>query len=226
MGQDKRIRIIVGHYGSGKTEFAVNYAIKLAKEKKKVALVDLDIVNLYFRSREKKDMLESLGIKVIGSNLEGRAADVPAISPSVLLPLQDKSYEAILDVGGDDIGARTLGRYHSYFQKEDYDMFCVVNANRPETQDVYGVIKHIQAIQNISRLSVTGLINNTHLLRETTTQDVLKGQQLIWQVSERLHIPIKYVSVLAEVAEKLPQGLEGEIFPIRLYMREDWMDRS
>lgn len=224
MKQDKRIRIITGHYGSGKTEFAVNYAIKLAKEKKKVALIDLDIVNPYFRGREKKDMLERLGIKVIGSSLEGGGADVPAISSSVFLPLQDKSYEAIFDVGGDDVGARTLGRYHSYFQKENYDMFCVVNANRPETQDVCGAIKHIQAIQNVSRISITGLINNTHLLRETTPQDVLKGQRLIRQISEKLHIPIKYVSVLAEVAEKLPQQLDGEIFPIHLYMREDWMD--
>ncbi len=112
MLNDKRIRIIIGHYGSGKTEFSVNYAVKLASLGKKVALVDLDIVNLYFRSREKADILEEMGIKVIASSVKAAAVDIPAISSQVLVPLQDKSYEGIIDVGGDPVGARTLGMYY------------------------------------------------------------------------------------------------------------------
>lgn len=101
---DKRIRIIIGHYGSGKTEFAVNYAIKLAKQGRKVALADLDVVNVYFRSREKAEMLESLGIKVISGALGHNAnLDVPAIAAGVLGPLQDESYDVILDIGGDPL---------------------------------------------------------------------------------------------------------------------------
>jgi hypothetical protein len=224
MLEDKRIKVITGHCGSGKTEFAVNYAIKLAKEKKKVALVDLDVVNPYFRSREKKDLLGKLGVEVIGSSIEGTlTVDMPAVSSSVLHPLQDTSYEVIFDVGGDDIGSRTLGRYYPYFKNEKYDMFCVINANRPETHELQGATRHLKAIEKVARISVTGLVNNTHLLRETTFEDVLKGQVLAKQISDKLHIPIKYVSTLKEVANKLPEEMEGEIFPIHLYMREDWM---
>ncbi|KXG75078.1 nucleotide-binding protein [Thermotalea metallivorans] len=224
MLNDKRIRVIIGHYGSGKTEFAVNYGVKLVQQGKKVALADLDIVNPYFRSRERQEMLEKFGITFIGSAIDRSiGSDLPAIASSVLGPLQDKSYEVILDVGGDAVGARALGRYHSYFKEGDYDMFCVLNANRPETQDVEGAIQHLKAIERVVRAPVTGLINNTHLLRETTVEEVLKGQELVKKVSEKLNIPIRYVSTLEEVARLLPSDIGGEIFPMRMYMREDWM---
>ncbi len=112
---ERRIRIITGNYGTGKTEFSVNYALKLAEQGKKVALVDLDVVNLYFRSREKQEMMEKAGIRVISSSIKGKGADLPAVSAEVAAPLQDDSYHAILDVGGDSMGARVLARYHQYF---------------------------------------------------------------------------------------------------------------
>ena len=222
--KDKRIRVIIGHYGSGKTEFAVNYAVKLAQTGKKVAIADLDVVNPYFRSREKQEMLESMGITVIASALKGSSgSDLPAVSASVIGPLQDEDCQVILDVGGDSVGARALGRYQNYFKEGSYDMFCVLNANRPGTQDVAGAIEHLQDIERVARTPVTGLINNTHLLRETTVEEVLRGQELVKQVSDELNIPIKYISTLEEVARLLPSNLEGEIFPIKMYMREDWM---
>ena len=224
MLKDNRIRVIIGHYGSGKTEFAVNYAVKLAQLGKKVAIADLDVVNPYFRSREKQEMLEGMGILVIASSLKGSlGSDLPAVASGILGPLQDESCEVVLDVGGDSVGARALGRYHSYLRPGQYDMFCVLNANRPGTQDVEGAIGHIEAIERAARASVTGLVNNTHLLRETTDEVVLKGQELVREVSNKLRIPIKYVSTLEEVAQHLPENLEGEIFPIKMYMREDWM---
>lgn len=223
MLKDNRIRVIIGHYGSGKTEFAINYALELAKEKVKLALADLDVVNPYFRSREKQQLLEDQGIKVISSYVTGSGSDLPAVTADVLGPLQDKECNVILDVGGDSMGARTLGRYKEYFQKGEYDMFCVINANRPGTQDLEGILHHVSSIEGTSRARITGLINNTHLLRHTTVEEVLKGQELTLQASKILNIPIKYVSVLESLVDQLPKDLEGEIIPIRMIMREDWM---
>jgi len=223
ISNDNRIRVIVGHYGSGKTEFAVNYSVKLANEGKKVALADLDVVNPYFRSREKSEELEKLGIKVIGSAVKGNAVDVPSISAEVQTPIQDESYDAVLDVGGDPAGARTLGRYSNYFKEGRYDMFFVVNANRPETQTAEAAIRYIKEVERVSRIKVTGLINNTHLLKSTTVEDVLSGQKLIEEISELLNIPVKYVSALRKVANELPKDIKGEVFPLDLYMREEWM---
>ncbi len=223
MLDDKRIRIITGHYGSGKTEFSINYAVKLAKSGKKTALADLDVVNLYFRSREKKKNLEKLGIKVISSSIEASALDIPAISSEIYGPFQDSNINYIVDVGGDHVGARVLSGYHKYLQNDEYDMFYVLNGNRPETQTVDKAIEYLKKIEENSRAKVTGIINNTHMLKSTTVSDVIKGQKLALEVSEKLCIPIKYTVVLEDIAKKLPKDIGGEIFPIRLFMREDWM---
>lgn len=220
---DRRIRIIVGHYGSGKTEFSINYAVKLAEEKERVILADLDIVNLYFRSREKADELERLGVKVIGSSLKGNGVDLPAITPEIYTPLQDQSYQLILDIGGDPVGARALGRYYQYLNKGEYDMFFILNANRPETQTVEKAIEYLRNIEDISRAKVTGIVNNTHMLKDTTVEDVMRGQKLAENLSEMTNIPIKYTSALEKVAKNLSLDLTSKIFPIHLYMREEWM---
>lgn len=224
MNKDKRIRIIIGHYGSGKTEFSLNYALKLNELGKKVAIADLDVVNLYFRSREKASLLEEKGIKIIGASIKGNALDLPAISGEVLTPLQDKSYDTILDVGGDPAGARALGRYHEYFQEGQYDMFFVLNTNRPETKTVQKALEFIRQIEDTSRAKITGIVNNTHLLKSTTIEDVLKGYELSLELSELTSIPLKYNVVIEELAPLLPNNLIGEIFPIKLYMREEWMN--
>lgn len=222
--KDKRIRIIIGHYGSGKTEFSVNYALALAKSGQKVSLCDLDVVNPYFRSREKADLLEANGIHVI-SGAKGHNANlaIPMVSAEISAPIEDEEIQAILDVGGDSVGARVLARYSPAIRQRDYDMFCVVNANREQTQTLEGVMSHIKAIEATSGLQVTGLINNTHMLRETTIEDVMRGQELVERVSKALDIPIKYISTLETIASTLPTDVDGQIFPIRMVMREDWM---
>ncbi len=222
--EDKRIRVIIGHYGSGKTEFAVNYALKLIEATPNVSICDLDIVNPYFRSREKAEMMEERGIKVY-SGARGHHAnlDIPMISPGILAPIQNENENVILDVGGDAVGARVLARYSAYFTEGNYDMFCVVNSYREQTQDVDGVISHIKSIEETVGAKVTGLINNTHLLRETTTEDVLRGQELVMKVSKMLDIPIKYICALEKVTRQLPNDMDGKILPIGMIMREDWM---
>jgi len=224
--KDKRIRIIIGHYGSGKTEFAVNYAMNLAEDNNKnIAIADLDIVNPYFRSREKHEMMEAKGIKVISGALGHNVnLDLPALSAGVIGPLQDQTFDFVMDVGGDAAGATVLARFRRHIENQDYDMYCVVNANRPDTQDVDGVLRHVEEIENVTGLKVTGLINNTHLLRDTTADDVLKGQDVCEGVSQALQIPIKYVCILEKVAQTLPTDkIKGEIVPIKMYMREEWM---
>lgn len=221
---DKRIRIIIGHYGSGKTEFSVNYAMKLKQAtSSKVAIADLDIVNVYFRSREKQVMLEAQGIKVIASSIAGNALDLPAVAADIITPLEDKSYEYVIDVGGDSVGARVLGRFKNYIEDGDYDMFMVVNANREQTMDLEGIKRHKETIEATSRLKVTGFINNTHLIRETTLEDVLKGDKLLKEASKELGIPIRYVSAMSHIASQIPDEVSGEILALDLIMRDQWM---
>lgn len=224
MFSDKRIKIIIGHYGSGKTEFAVNYVMRLAKEKSDVAIVDLDIVNPYFRSREKHPLMEKEGILVISSGLGHKAnLDIPSVSSMVITPLQDKKYDVVLDVGGNSVGAKILNRYRLQIENQDYDMFCVVNGNRPDTSTVEGAIEHIRDIEASSGLKVTGLINNTHFLRETSVEDVLKGQEIVEEVSRETGIPIKYISCIEEICDDMPAKYQDKLFPIKMYMREAWM---
>lgn len=223
MLMDKRIRIIIGHYGSGKSEFSVNYAVKLAEMGRKVALADLDVVNVYFRSREKAKELEKLGIRVIASQKNTPAVDVPSISAEVYAPLQDESYDFVMDVGGDQVGARALGRYVDYFKEGNYDMFFVLNANRPETQSAEKAYEYMVKIQDVSRAKITGIVNNTHMLKATTVEDVLRGQELAMELKKMTGIPIRYISVLEELVPELPKDMEGEIVPIKLFLRDDWM---
>ena len=224
ISKDKRIRIIIGHYGSGKSEFAMNYVTKLRKEiDGKVALSDLDVVNVYFRTREKKDFLKSLDILPIYSSIDAPTLDLPAISAEISTPINDKSYSYVIDVGGDNVGARVIGRFNHLIEEGDYDMFCIVNGNREQTQTANQVLEHIKSIEQSSGLKVTGLVNNTHLIRATTVEDILKGQELVKEVSKLINIPIRYVTCLDSIVEQLPNNLEGEIFPINLYMREEWM---
>ncbi|SHJ28694.1 ATP-binding protein [Lutispora thermophila] len=222
MKKDKRIRIITGHYGSGKTEFAVNYTFKLAREGYKTAIVDLDIVNPYFRSRQMEPEFQEMGIKVISSSVKGLSGDLPALSPEINTVLEDKSFETVIDVGGDKVGATALGRYHDKLDKEEYDMFFVLNANRPLTADKDSAIRYLRSIEQGSRQKITALVNNTHLCGETRVEDIIKGQELCLQVAEELGLPLKYTVVYKGLIDQLPDNISGEIFPIDIFMKKPW----
>lgn len=224
MLSDKRIRLIVGHYGSGKTEFAVNYTMKLAELGRKTAIADMDIVNPYFRSRERAQMMEEAGIRVI-SGARGHAANLalPMMTAEVQAPLQDESYDLVLDIGGDAAGATAASQYKRYFKDGNYDMFCVINRYRTETSTVEGCMYHIKTIEATLGAKVTGLINTTHMLRETSVEDVMYGQELVEKVSKETNIPVRYVVALEKVAQELPEEIEGEVFPIQMYMRPEWL---
>lgn len=224
MEDSKRIRIITGHYGSGKSEFALNYALKLRKEiEGKLALSDLDIINVYFRTRERKEFMEEQGIHVISSSVDAPTLDVPALSAEIHTPLLNPEYNNIIDLGGDKAGATVIARYVDMIDKDDYDMFFVVNANREKTQTADEVLEYIDVIEKASNLKVTGLINNTHMLKATTIDDVKRGQEVCREVSERKGIPIKFVSCLESISDEVPEDFEGEVLPIHLYLRDNWM---
>ena len=225
---DKRIRIIVGHYGSGKSEFSVNYAMQLAKQSKdpnkKVAIADLDVVNPYFRSREKEDFLAQIGVESFSSPLKNSTLDLPAVSAEIRKPVIDETYEYVMDVGGDDVGARVLGSIKDIMKKSDYDMFLVINANREYTTNADEVIRYMHSIMGASGLNITGLINNTHLLWDTRTEDILKGEKLAKEVSEKTGIPLKYTVYPSYLdISTIKDEISSEIFTVDMIMREKWM---
>lgn len=224
MEKTKRIRIITGHYGSGKSEFTANYALKLRKEiDGKLAVSDLDVVNVYFRSRGLKDMFEENGIHLISSSVDAPTLDIPALSAEIHTPLLNNDYNNIIDLGGDKVGATVIARFRNMIKDDDYDMFFVVNANREKTQTAEEVMKYIDEIEEASQLKVTGLINNTHMLKATTIEDIERGQEVCRQVSKERNIPIKFISCLESIAKDIPSDYEGEIIPITLLLRDGWM---
>ncbi len=221
--KDKRIRIICGHYGSGKSEFSVNYIKNLKKHYDKVALIDLDVVNPYFRSREKAEELENEGIRVISSSIKGSNADLPSLAGDINVPILDKSYEVVIDLGGDSVGARVLGRYREDIANDSYDMLVVLNANRPETHTPQQAITYIKAIEESAGLKVTGIVNNTHLLKSTTIEDVMRGQKLAEEVAQELGIDVRYTACMENLAHELPEELKDRYFPIGMHLRKEWM---
>ena len=141
---DKRLVIVIGHYGSGKTEFAVNYAIKMKEIYDSVSIADLDIVNPYFRSREKRELFEEIGIKLFDSSIRNTAVDIPALPAELMGVILNQNVKSILDVGGDPVGARVLARYSDQIKNVEYDMLYVINGNRPSTSTVEGVLKYLK----------------------------------------------------------------------------------
>ena len=214
VADDRRIRIITGHYGSGKTEFAVNYVKKLRESVDgRVAIADLDIVNVYFRSREKKEELEEKGIQVIASNLDTAVADVPAVSGAMTMPVINKEYQYVVDLGGNDVGTLVLGRIKPLLDHAEADFFMVVNAYRPNTSTPEGIIEQMENLEYAAGLKVTGFINNTNLVRETTAECLLHGDEVLKEVTKRTGVPVKYVSYVKDVmTEEIPEGLSGELF--------------
>lgn len=224
----RRVTIFVGAFGSGKTEVAINYSIRCARRGEKVKLVDLDIVNPYFRSREMRSRLQKEGVEVIYSTLESDKPDLPALSPKILSALYDPEASVIFDVGGDDLGATVLGRFESALKEIDYDMYFVVNTFRPLTQDVEGILCMCQEISKISRLQGSGLICNINLGEEIKSADIINGYNIIKKASNSINLPIRFISINERLIKEIVEAdinahFQEEIFPLKLFMRLPWL---
>ena len=216
-----RLLIVTGHFGTGKTEFSVNLALALARAGEKVMMADLDIVNPYFRSRERREALEAAGVRLITSSQDSENADMPSLPAEILTVLEDRSYRGLLDIGGDPDGARVLARYQPKITAEDYQLLFGSTATRPEVRKAEDAISYLRCIEEVTGLTCGGIVNNTHLCGETTAEEVLRGAELARAISEKTGIP-----VLCHTAEErlLPElaGLEEPVFPITIQMKKPW----
>ena len=218
------LKIITGHYGSGKTEFCVNYALGAAK-KNSTVLIDIDIVNPYFRSREQKELLQENNVHLVGGSggLDNLSMDMPALPSEIYGHIDNRYSTVIFDVGGDANGARVLSRYSEQISKRDYDMYLVVNANRPFTSTKQQVLRYLNDINSQSRLNINGLINNTHMLRETSRQDILRGLDLCDEITVQTGIPLIFNVVPNYLNISNDERIIDKLFIIELYMRPQWL---
>ena len=220
--------IVTGHYGSGKTEFAVSLALLLAAESTgKLAIADLDIVNPYFRSRERRELLEKSGVSVYGSAFEKEiTVELPALGATLRAPLEDRNCRVIIDAGGNDSGALVLNQFHKYFEDDETTLLAVVNANRPDTSNLEGALEHIGAIESVTGLTISYIVNNCHLLRETTADTIKKGYELCRMVCDSTGKELLcdcYPDGLVDPGSLT--GLSGNLMPLGLYMRPTWLDK-
>ena len=214
--ESKRVTLFAGHYGSGKTNIAVNYALKLRADGKPVAIADLDIVNPYFRTKDSEKELTEAGIRLISSQYASSNVDLPALPQDVYSIVDNNTEYAVMDIGGDDRGAYALGRYADSLKKENnYEMFMVINMYRPLTRDVESTLEVMAEIEAACSMKFTAIVNNSNIGEETTEQDVLDSLGYADEVSKATGLPIR----LTTVDEKLYNNLYGKVenlMPLRL----------
>ena len=215
----KRLTLFAGHYGSGKTNIAVNYALHLANEGKKVCIADLDIVNPYFRTKDSAAALEAAGVELISPQFANSNVDLPALPAESYRLVQDRSTYGVMDIGGDDRGAYALGRYVPFIKEEnDYRMAFVVNFLRPLTTTAEDALEVMREIEAACGLSFTCIINNTNLGRETTKETLDNSRAQLEQLCKRSGLPLW----LTTVEERLVH--EMDIPVLGLNLQEKYFD--
>lgn len=211
----KRLTVLCGHYGSGKTNIAVNLALDLKRQYGNTAVADLDIVNPYFRTKDSAQQLTREGIRLICSEYANSNLDIPALPADLYSITDDKSLKVVLDIGGDDRGAYVLGRLAPAMLREnDYDMLMVMNKYRPLTPDALSTIEVMREIEAACGIPFTGIINNSNLGAETTPEVVRASLSYAGEVSALSGLPV----VMTTAEEAVCTGLDGidNVFPLRL----------
>ena len=202
--QHKRLTLFAGHYGSGKTNIAVNYALHLAGEGKKVCIADLDIVNPYFRTKDSAKVLEEAGVYLVSPQFAHTNVDLPALPAEAYRLVTDRETYGIMDIGGDDRGAYALGRYvPAILAENDYRMIFVANASRPLTRTPEDAMEVMAEIEAACGLRFTDLVNNTNLGDLTTPETVLASQEYMEKLSALSGLSVFATTAKADVAAKL-----------------------
>lgn len=218
--------LLVGNYGSGKTEVAVNLALALAERGGRVSLADLDIVNPYFRSREARALLEARGIRVVVPPGAQSFADLPIVLPEVagLMGIRPGEGHALFDVGGDDVGARMLSSLHPHLAEGGYALWQVVNARRPFTDTVAGCLRMRAEIEQAARLGVTGFVSNAHLVTETTPEVIVEGHALALEAARQAGLPLVFVTAMGDLADHpAVAGLPTPVLRLERRMLPPWL---
>ncbi len=217
----KRVTLFAGHYGSGKTNIAVNYALALKDMGKDVVVADLDIVNPYFRTKDSASELNAKGIEIISPEFANTNVDLPALPASVYGVVQNRQRYAVLDIGGDDRGAYALGRYAPYILEEnDYEVVFVANFLRPLTRTPADALEFLRDIEAAGKIPFTAIVNNSNLGGDTVPQDVENTDILAKRLSEISGLPLIFTSAEESVAQKLtldnilPMKLQKKYFDI------------
>lgn len=218
----KRVTLFAGHYGSGKTNIAVNYALAMREAGLPVCIADLDIVNPYFRTKDSADRLAEAGIRLISSQFANSNVDTPALPGEIYAITDDRSTCAVMDVGGDDRGALALGRYAPAIREEnDYEMLFVVNAYRPLTRTPAEALEVMREVEAAGGIPFTAIVNNSNIGAETRPEDVAASLPFMAELSRLSGLPIKMTAVRADLLPRLEEKIEN-VFPLTLQKKYTW----
>lgn len=214
--QPKRITLFAGHYGSGKTNIAVNYAFWLKNIGKNVTVADLDIVNPYFRTKDSENELKAAGIPLISSAFANSNVDLPALPQEMYSLVERRDCYGVLDIGGDDRGALALGRYTPFILEENnYDMLFVANFYRPLTRTAHEALEVMREIETACGIRFTAIVNNSNIGNETTAETILATVGETEELSKLSSLPVFMTSAVEHVAEDL-NGKISNVFPMVL----------
>lgn len=220
----KRLLLFAGHYGSGKTNIAVNVAMDLKKEGKDVVIADLDIVNPYYRTKDSEAELQAAGIPLISSEYANSNVDVPALPQALYSLVDQKERFGVMDIGGDDRGALALGRYApAILEENNYEMLLVINQYRPLTRDLQSTLEVMREIEAAGGIPFTGIVNNSNLGRDTTAEDVIATDAYAKEMAAATGLRLRMTTVKDDIAEEVAKVLPN-VVPLHLQNKRLWND--
>lgn len=219
----KGIVIIVGNFGSGKTEVAINLAVNRKRSGINVRIADLDLVNPYFRTREARGPLAELGIEVVLPPEKYLQADLPILSPAIAGLIRRPSELTLIDAGGNDVGATVLASLADPFREKRVNMLQVVNPYRPFTDTVTGCLKIRDQIEKASKMSITGIVGNANLIDETEVEDIYKGYDFVKALSDQSRLPLEFITASVELLPEIDvERFSCPVLPIERQLVPPW----